>query len=277
MYNFKNNDGIGMKYLWEDIDTIFKEISEIKPKLLILDFDGTLAPIAKTPQKANLSQSTKILLNNLSLKPNFNICVISGRQLDDIKNKVNLSKIIYGGNHGMEIEIDGKRYYPHFDIKILQILREIKKQLSNLTNQFKGSFIEDKIFTLSFHYRSIKDNQTADMLFLSSQILNSFIKKKLITTFMGKKVIDIIPKKSFDKGNFAEFVIKKIVQRLKIKPMIFIIGDDQTDEAMFKKLNKEITIKVGQDQQSCAKYYLKDYKEVKKILSFFSSAPKLTA
>lgn len=240
-----------------------------KTKLLLLDFDGTLAPIAKTPREAKISPETKKLLRQLSEKKDVYLAIISGRKLDDIKEKVGLPDIIYGGNHGLEGEIFGEKYsYPIPD-KMLRNLGTIKEQLDKIAAKFNGVLVEDKELTLSFHYRSAEEQQMPEIALLINGALQPFVSNKSVSVMIGKKVIDISPNVTWNKGCFADLIVKKISAITKTYPEVIIIGDDKTDEDIFRKVSGGITIKVGENLQSTAKYSLKDTKEVMKFLEWF--------
>lgn len=74
-----------------------------KQLAILLDYDGTLSPIASHPDLANLPDNNRMLLESISSQPNTTIAVISGRGLDSVKSKVGFPDFIYAGNHGYEI------------------------------------------------------------------------------------------------------------------------------------------------------------------------------
>src|SRR5512140_1134647 len=80
---------------------------------LFLDYDGTLAPIVRDPATAFLSLRMRARLEALSKAPRCRIAVISGRALEDIREKVGIAGITYGGNHGLELDgPEGNFRYP---------------------------------------------------------------------------------------------------------------------------------------------------------------------
>ena len=91
--------------LWKDSDKIIAFLKSSPVRILILDFDGTLAPIVNTPEEASLSREMKNALEGLSSKKDLYLAILSGRSLEDLKKKVNIKNIIYGGTHGLEGEI----------------------------------------------------------------------------------------------------------------------------------------------------------------------------
>lgn len=78
---------------------------------LLLDYDGTLAPIAPHPDLAVLPQETKNVLQRLSNLSDVYIAVISGRGVENVKDMVGIEGITYAGNHGLEIlHPDGSKF-----------------------------------------------------------------------------------------------------------------------------------------------------------------------
>ena len=71
--------------------------------LLLLDFDGTLTPIRRDPDKVRLGKRMHGILKILSGQTNINVAIISGRELGDIRKKIGLKDVVYAGNHGLEL------------------------------------------------------------------------------------------------------------------------------------------------------------------------------
>ena len=72
-----------------------------------LDFDGTLAPMARRPHQASLPPETRALLRRLARKRGAIVAVVSGRGLADLKSRVKVPGAYMAGNHGLEIEGPG--------------------------------------------------------------------------------------------------------------------------------------------------------------------------
>ncbi len=254
--------------LWKNLDKITTQLQNNSTKALLLDFDGTLAPIVKSPEKARLSIKTRSMLKNFCQKPGFYLAIISGRKLEDVKEKVRLPNIIYGGNHGLEGEISGKKYSFPIPNRALKALEKIHVQLDKIASQFTGVFVEDKESVLAFHYRMAEKDQIPSIKSLFKEMLKPFIENELISAVSGKMVFDIRPKVVWSKGAFAKLIVNVIHIKTKAAPIVIYIGDDVTDEDVFKKLKNEITIKVGKRSKSFARYRLKDTKEVFKFLEW---------
>lgn len=258
--------------LWKNLDKITTQLQKSPTKVLMLDFDGTLTPIVKSPEQAKLPLKTRGLLQKLIAKPGVYLAIISGRKLSDIKEKISLPNIIYGGNHGLEGEIFGKSYSFPLTNKALSTLNKIKKQLSKVANEFKGVFIEDKDLTLSFHYRLADAQQLSKVILIFDETLRPYLENNSVSIIAGKRVIDVIPKVDWSKGDFAKLVIKEVATRTKEHPTTIAVGDDLTDKDIFQACTKGVTIKVGKNHNSGAEYNLKDINEVFTFIQWMLTA-----
>lgn len=257
-----------MKYLWQNVAKITSLLEKDYPKLLLLDFDGTLTPIVKFPEKAKLSKEMRDLLQELSAKKGVYLAIISGRKLSDIKEKIRLPNIIYGGNHGLEGEVFGRKYSYSITNKTSLTFKKIRGQLNKIADKFRGVLIEDKELVLSFHYRLANKQQVLAIKSLFKKTLKPYLEDKLISVVLGKMVFDVRPRINWNKGSFAKLLIRKIRAQTKKAPLVIFIGDDDTDEDVFQALEKDITIKVGGGGQSNAKYSLRNTKEVPEFLKW---------
>ena len=263
-----------LRYLFTDIDKILYKIHNGPKVLLLLDYDGTLTPIVKKPELAQLSGANRRLLQNLGKK--LILGIISGRSLKDIKHLVKVPGIIYAGNHGLEIEFPGK-VYSHtknksFGVGVYVIpgvsgFSKLLDKLASILYQrlvhIPGVIVEHKGLTLSLHYRSVNRLRHAEVRRLFNNVVNPFIKTDKVEITTGKKVFEIRPPIEWDKGR----VVVKIMRRVKGGVLPIYIGDDVTDEDAFKAIrNNGITIYVGRPRESYAQYFVWNVEEVIRFL-----------
>lgn len=266
-----------MKYLLKNLDKITPLLQNNCPKVLLLDFDGTLAPIAKSPEAAILPKETKKLLQSLCQKKEFYLAIISDRQLKDLKEKVGLPNIIYGGNHGFEGEIHGEKYAFPVEKTSLDAIIAIKKQLQKTVDKFSGAFIQNKKLALTLHYRAVGKQHIKQFKLAFNKILKPFKRNGSISVATGKMALEIRPQVNWDKGSFADMIIKKITALTNENPLAIAIGDDKTDEDIFRKLKDNINVTVVKKRHSKAKYYLKDPEEVTNFLKWINSKPDIVS
>jgi trehalose-phosphatase len=256
-----------MEYLFSHWDKLKNRLSD-KSIPLFLDYDGTLTPIAETPDKALISREAKDLLNKLSKKSHCSVAIISGRSLSDIKGLVGLKDIIYAGNHGLEIEGPKIKFESQVSPRLKSIIRNIYEDAVTRFSKIKGVLIEDKGLTISVHYRLVDEKDTQEFLSIFNEITDPYIVRDKIKINFGKKVYEIRPPVMWDKGKVVLWLLAR-QQFLSGENKIFpvYIGDDITDNDAFKVLkNKGLTIFVGESNVSDASYYLKDTEEVTECL-----------
>lgn len=260
-----------MQCLFRDQDSL-KDKLRNKFLLIFLDYDGTLAPIVKAPNKASLSWKTKLLLRELSQNPQCRIAIISGRALRDLQEKVGLKNIIYVGNHGLEIDGPRLKFSSPVSLTYKQALERIKEELKKRTSLIKGVLIEDKGLSSSLHFRLVHANKRALVKAIFHEVVLSDKIKGIIKTRPGKMVLEVRPMVNWDKGKVAVWLLARQQFASAGKQVLPIyIGDDLADEDAFRVLkNKGITVFVGQAKSSYAQYYLRNINEVVKFLRIIS-------
>ncbi|HUS99519.1 MAG TPA: trehalose-phosphatase [Candidatus Thermoplasmatota archaeon] len=232
--------------------------------LLLLDYDGTIVPIRKKPTLAVLSAKTRDILRHLAGQPNIFLGIVTGRSLQDIKSMVNLKNISYIANHGFQIVFDRKNWVHPAAQHSFPSMRKIFTALKNSLRYIPGVMVENKLLTLSVHYRNLTRTPVNHVKKIVERVVRSFPDSCRVTK--GKKVIEIRPDVDWDKG-YATIKMLKMI-KFPSRPLVVYIGDDRTDEDVFRHLfnTTAITIRVGRNNRSSAKYYVKNTAEVKKLL-----------
>lgn len=250
-----------MKYLfseWKDISGRLKNASR---RLFLFDIDGTLASIKKNPRAAHVQGPMRWLLYNLSVQPRTTVGIISGRQLDDAKAMIGLGHLIYAGNHGLEVYFNGARHIQPKAQKQVRMLGIICKKAEKKMASVPGAIVEPKGLTMSLHYRLVKKKDKPRFEKIISDMM-PLIRDRNFTVRRGKKVLEILPNGSWNKGT----VVKMLVKHFR-RPVTVFTGDDVTDERAFEVLGSDdISIRVGHKNGSKASFYLKSQSEVKNLL-----------
>lgn len=252
-----------MKYVWSVWPMLRKKIGSKKIKLLILDFDGTLTAIAKTPHDVILETKTKEVLARLSQSQFYKLAIVSGRSLENLTSFFHIKNTFYAGNHGLEVNGKGLLLPPRAREarKLEALIWLLGEKLKEDFSKVPGILIEDKNYTLSLHYRNIP----REYFHFFKQEVAIFRKKYAHWPLIwrkGKKVWEIRPGVKWGKGEAAMCLAKKFPGALPL-----ILGDDVMDEDMFKALkHRGITIRVGHSRKSEADYYLKSSRDVRKFL-----------
>ena len=241
-------------YLFDHLDKMPRENI-----FLFLDYDGTLTPIAESPDKAIISMA----MHNIIIKLNelMPVAVVTGRSISNINNILNIKNIICAGNHGAEIW-DGKKLVSGEQFaEARKDLAWIVAELNETLTPIKGVIIEDKGITASVHYRMVSQEDLCKMINRFWSIADSYKKTFAITS--GKKVFEVRPHDIWNKGD----AVKWIWDRFDKNRIPVYIGDDQTDEDAFKAIKgKGIGISIG--KSDAADYYLETQEEVKRLLQW---------
>jgi len=255
------------EYLLSAWPKVLEHIQKAEHVLLLIDFDGTLAPIVEKPELAELPKKTRALIHELAARSNFIIGIISGRALEDLKKKVKIDQVIYAGNHGFEIEGPDMRYMNPVIDELKPLFRIIKQILSSKLGLIKGILIEDKGITISIHYRGVDAGKTAEVKKLIESTISGIASRGLIEVTSGKKVYEIKPAVDWDKGKAIRLLMKKFGKGGRNSGLIPIyLGDDIADEDAFniiKRYGRGITVHIGEPySDSTAQYFLKSPDEV---------------
>ena len=239
--------------------------------VFFFDYDGTLSPIVNDPAKAIMTEGLQDLLNDLARK--FRIAVISGRDMDDVKNFVGLDNLIYAGSHGFRIAgPDGLFMEQEQAKKLRPRLDEMEKKLrETLEKQICGVHVERKRYAIAVHYRNAPDHAQEE---ISRQVETLLARDSDFTTGTGKKIVEVKPSLDWHKGKAVEWIMQELGLAGSADHVAVYEGDDITDEDAFRTLADDgIGILVGEHEQpSAARYRLRDTEQVKQFIYYLKSA-----
>lgn len=257
-----------MEYLYDNLrKKIAQKISEAPHVFFLFDYDGSLTPLMPKPELAKMKESTRKFLDNISKIPKFSVGIITGRKISEIRSIVQLDHIIYAGNHGLELEGPDFKYVHAKTKEFKRILHEVSAEIRPLAKNFPQTFLEDKEFTLTYHYRLLSNARVPDLIKEFSKIVAPWVADKKIKILEAKKAIEVRPNINWNKGSAVRWIL------LHEDPMSLPIyfGDDKTDEHAFKAVNdRGYSIRIGYEKESAAQYYLKSVYEVEEFLSFLA-------
>lgn len=245
---------------WSDLAPLEKKVRAARKVFVVLDFDGTLSPLVDQPSMAKLPESVLRPLRHLA--EISDVAVLSGRELTDVRRRVGIRSITYGGNHGIEIVGPGVRY-------LNPVARKLKKYTQTFFEAARLSFqdvpgvhIETKGFGLSLHYRHVPKTH----LGFFKKRLAAFQETTHVDLFQwtkGHLVSEMRPQTGWDKGKALRHLWSGLGN-----PFVLCVGDDVTDEDMFRALPKTgIGVKVGKGK-TYARYRLAQQIEVARLLEW---------
>jgi trehalose 6-phosphate phosphatase len=229
---------------------------------LFLDFDGTLTPIREDPAESVLSEEMKGCLHGLA-NSRHHVTLLSGRGMNDLTSKVGISNICYGGNHGLVISGKGLQFIHPGALTAKTLIDEAAGRLGKEAERFEGAWVERKRLTVSLHYRLVDKQAVPKVKRAFHRVAAEFSENGQLTVIKGKKVLELTPGVSWDKGK----AVLWILDHLKDSVLAIFIGDDLTDESAFKVLKRKgITVRIGKSKRTLASFYLKDYRETFRLL-----------
>ncbi len=242
---------------------IFMQFQQKKPALFF-DYDGTLTPIVSQPEDAVLAENMRQAIVELAEK--YPVAVVSGRDLRDIQQLVNLDNLIYAGSHGFHIEGPNSLYLENEEAQaVLPLMDQLEQQLQKeIANEIPGSKIDRKKFAIAVHYRNVDESMVDAIKSKVQQVVDEHENLKLGT---GKRILEIKPAIDWHKGKAVYWLLDKL--NLPVDNTIPVyFGDDVTDEDAFRAIIDDgISILVGKhDQPTAAHYRLKDVDELEQFL-----------
>jgi len=254
---------ISQKITNECLNTISKEYADSSKRLLFLDYDGTLAGFHKDPQKALPDEELYALLDQLHEQDNTTLFLISGRDKQTFGRWFLPKKYNMIVEHGVWISKDGE------DFKLLENVKsewmeKIKPVLESFVDRTPGSFIEEKNYSMAWHYRNTDPDFGEKRATELNTVLTSLIGNDDISVLNGNKVMEV-KSSNVNKGRAAVRMLGEDDY-----DFVFAIGDDWTDEFMFQELpDSAITVKVGL-KKTQAKYHVENTKRVRELLKRFA-------
>jgi trehalose 6-phosphate synthase/phosphatase len=241
----------------EVADTVLEEYRAAKRRLFIIDYDGTMMDFHVDPQAVSPDEEVLEILNGLAADPKNMVVVNSGRDRTTLQKWLGDLPIEMSAEHGVWMKEKGEwELNPNVSDGWKPNVREV---LENLVSRTPGSFIEEKDYSLAWHYRGIDREFGEARVREFRDVLAYLIQNQDLQVLEGNKVVEI-KNSGVNKGKATKYWLG----RDKFD-FVFGIGDDSTDEDIFKAMPNGVSVKVGIGHTD-AKYMLRG---VKYVRSFF--------
>lgn len=226
------------------------------PVLYAFDFDGTLSRIVRDREAACLAPSVRRWLDALSRCAQT--AVISGRSLLDLRTRVGPDIAYLVGNHGLE----GSDTPGSVIVQARELCADWQRQLMGIPLaelERAGVTVEDKDYSLTFHYR-LSPNKPRARRLLFDTVARLTPAPRLI---LGKAVVNAMPAGVPHKGD----ALLALMQRAGVEQALYV-GDDDTDEDAFAVANARIlSVRVGLKRTSRAAWYIASQTEMVPLLA----------
>jgi trehalose 6-phosphate phosphatase len=188
---------------------------------VLLDVDGTLAPIVARPELAEVPEETRLELERLVRRYALVAC-ISGRSGEEARRLVRVEGIVYVGVHGLELAPEAERW------------RGTLRPFARLD----WPWLEDKGLTVALHWREAGDEQTArgELESVATRAEEAGLEAR-----WGRKVLELRPPVKADQGT----AVRALLERRGLRSALYA-GDDTTDLDAFRSLEGlEVAVRIA--------------------------------
>jgi trehalose-phosphatase len=253
---------------------IADRLARATPRVVMLDVDGTLAPIASRPEAAVVPLETRRAIAALTTRPHVGVALVSGRSAKDARRMVAVENLWIAGNHGLELMApDGSIEVPPEVLPFGEIIARVARNLAPKIRGIRGVQLEDKRWTLSVHYRQADQG----IVPLITGAVERVAREAGLQTTRGKEVIEIRPPVRLDKGT-AVLALARRAGGFEPSARVMYVGDDRTDEDAFRalraRLSSAVTVRVAHDQEeTAAEFRLSSPDEVREMLELLLALP----
>lgn len=259
----------GRRRRLEALPSALERVGEIAQRargrrcVLLLDFDGTLAPIVDRPEAARLPEAARRVLRRLAARRS--VAVVSGRDLDDLRKRVDVEGLAYAGSHGFRIAMPGGEVHEHERARrFLPDLDHAEDALRRTLEGAPGVEVERKRFAVAVHYRRAPERWADDVERAVDAVLaadHGLYKRP------GREIVELLPDLDWDKGH----AVRWILDALGLGPgeaFPLYVGDDVSDEDAFREVERDglgIAVR-GRRDGTRARYALEDPAAVRRFL-----------
>lgn len=215
------------------------------PLILMLDIDGTLAPLQSRPEDAFVPEPTRQAVVALAERPDVYVALVTGRAAADGRRLARIDGAWVIGNHGIEaISPTGEAVVDASAAPYRDDIAAAVEELNTLVGTIPGVRVEDKVWTLSVHYR-LADPAVEPRL---RETMDEVAHKHGLRLIRGKKIFELRPPIHVHKGT-AVLDLSRLLVGPELAASLFYAGDDRTDEDAFRTLRSSaphaVTVRVG--------------------------------
>lgn len=215
---------------------------------LFLDFDGTLAELADTPDAVVVAPGLHDLLSALAERLAGKLAIVSGRDVATLRDLLGFDGFVLSGSHGLEIASPGR---PPEHAEPSPALPEIAAALDALAAAHEGLLVERKPLGIGLHYRRRPELET-----VCRETAAKLAEQHGLKVQHGKMIAEIRPG-SADKGS----AIRTLMERVPFAGGVPVfLGDDVTDEDGFEAVSAlgGHGVLIGEERETAAGFRLSD-------------------
>jgi alpha,alpha-trehalase len=212
----------------DDLQPIIAQVPDVRRRLVVLDFDGSLAPATRHPAEARLVEGARPALETLAELTE--VAVLSARRVEDLAQRLDGLPVTLLGGHGARILTrDGERVSLVDVDAVSRTLDEVQTELATLVDERDGWVLERKQVSIAVHHRAVPLEQVAAGVRRVRAVLADRLDQAPgFTILEGKSVLELRPR-NVDKGRAIAWLEQRFGDLLPL-----VVGDDITDEDAFR-------------------------------------------
>ena len=224
---------------------------------LFLDYDGTLANFAPTPDDIIPEPDLISLISEIAANPRFRVTVLSGRKLDHICKLVPVKNTFRAGTYGIELILpDGSRLDRLEYHRIRPILEGLKPVWMGVIALREEFYLEDKGWTLAIHAKYAADDIARQVLAQAKAATLVQLPANEFVLLEGEKFLEVKPELA-SKFESVEYLMKRYP--FEDDALLVYLGDDKQDEIAFQAVHRRDGVNVlvnPRSSTSCADIHL---------------------
>jgi len=239
--------------------TLVQQYQAATNRALVLDYDGTLVPFSEDPRQARPDSELLDLLLALATEPGNELAIVSGRPRADLDNWFGHLPLTLVAEHGIWLRNKHGNWASQKSAAV-EWKERVRPILQLYVDRLPGATLEEKDFSLAWHYRRADPEQASVRATELLDDLADYTRNVDVQVLEGNKVLEVrntaVTKGTASAQWLAEFAPQ----------FILAIGDDWTDEDLFRALPPSaFSVRVGLANTS-ARYYLGNHTIVRRVL-----------
>ncbi len=249
----------------EAIDALARELAG-RPRLaVVLDYDGTLVPLAHAPDLATPDDELRKLLTNLATCPGVDVHIASGRRRETLERWLGKLPVALHGEHGFWSRPRpdaqaGAAWTPLREIEV-PWKTDLRALLEHFTKASPGSLVEEKSASIAWHFRMMDPDLAATRVDEVRQAITAHIRTLPLELVEGDKVLEV-RLAGVNKG-----LVLAGIDVANPDLGILAIGDNRTDEDLFQALPPTASSVVVGRHPSAARYRVENYVAARRLLA----------
>jgi trehalose 6-phosphate synthase/phosphatase len=241
--------------------TIVAEAQKTKQLRLLLDYDGTLVPLARSPELAAPDAEILSLLEELAASPGVHVDILSGRTRETLEAWFGKLPVALWAEHGFWHRARAGQAWQPASCVVPDGLGRVRPIFEQFTASTPGSHVEVKSASLAWHYRLAQREFGARQAHELRMLLGDALSNQPWEVLEGKKVIEVRLR-----GVSKALVGQRVQSEASETTQLIAFGDDRTDDELFRALPlSSVTVAVG-TRPTDARFRVANYRAVRQLL-----------